>query len=353
MTRKFLAPILIALMPVSPGLAAPGDLRVEFVTAEEKPLLLDLRLSGTLEANDSVDLGFRQSGRIAEVLVEEGDRIKKGDSLARLDPVQQEQGLKVAQASLAAARATLEQAKQASDRANAMLERGVGTRAARDQAAQALSEAQGAVERAESGADQARRALEDTVLRAPADSVVTGRDMSPGQVVGAAQPVVSLASLGGFEAVFKSPDHPLLNGAMGAEVRLTTIDIEAPDMMATVTEIAPLVDPATGTVTVRARIKDGPDGVALLGAAVRGHLRVRSDSGIVVPWTALTRKGEMPAVWTVDGQGQVSLVPVEISHFSDGEVYLSGGLEAGEVVVGAGSQLLYPGRRVEAAEVLP
>lgn len=353
MINRYLVPILIAFLPVSIGWAETDNLRVEFVTAEEKPLLLDLRLSGTIEAHDSVDLGFRQSGRIAEVLIEEGDHVDRSDPLARLDSVQQEQGLNVAEASLAAARATYAQAKQAADRANAMLERGVGTRAARDQAAQALSEAEGAVERAESGTDQARRALDETVLRAPDDSVVTGRDMSPGQVVGAAQPVVSLASVGGLEAVFNSPDHPVLDSAMGATVRLTTIDVESPEMTATVTEIAPLVDPETGTVTVRARIENGPDGVGLLGAAVRGQLRVQGDSGIVVPWTALTRQGEAAAVWVVDEQGKVSLTSVEISHFSDDGVYLSGGIQAGQIVVGAGSQLLYPGRVVEAAGEQP
>lgn len=348
-----LALLLFAALSAPAGWAGQGDLRVEFVTAEEKPLLLDLQLSGTLEAKDSVDLGFRQSGRVAEVLVEEGDRIGKGDPLARLDSVQQEQGLKVAEANLASARATQEQARQASERATAMLDRGVGTRAARDQAVQVLSEAKGAVERAESSVDQARRALDDTVLRAPEASVVTGKDMSPGQVVAAAQPVVSLASLEGLEAVFRSPDHPLLDDAMGAEVRLSPIDFDAREMTGVVTEIAPLVDPATGTVTVRADVEDGPEGIDLLGAAVRGHLRVRSDSGIVVPWTALTRQGEAAAVWIVGDGNRVSLSPVEISHFSDGEVYLSGGIEAGQTIVGAGSQLLYPGRPVEPAEVQP
>ena len=354
MINRYFATILIAALPISAGWvsvsgAETGSLRVEFVTAEEKPLLLDLRLSGTLEAKDSVDLGFRQSGRITEVLVEEGDRVRQGEPLARLDSVQQEQGLNVAEASLASARAAVAQAQQARDRADALLERGVGTRAARDQAVQALSEAQGAAERAESSVDQAQRALEDAVLRSPADSIVTGRDMSPGQIVGAAQPVVSLATVGGFEAVFKSPDHPLLDSAMGAEVSLSTIDLDAPDMKGTVTEIAPLVDPETGTVEVRATIENGPEGVELLGAAVQGDMRVQSDGGIVVPWTALTRQGEEPAVWVIDDRGQVNLAPVEISYFADDTVYLSSGLEPGQIVAGAGSQMIYPGRIVEPA----
>lgn len=326
-------------------------LRVEIVTVTEKPLVLDIQLSGTLEAKNSVDLGFRQSGRVREVLIEEGMTVREGAPLARLDSVQQDQALKVAEAGLSAAQATLEQARQADSRAAAALERGVGTRVARDQAAQALSEARGAVERAETGVEQARRALEDTVLRASQDVVVTGRDLSVGQIVAAAQPVISLASTGGLEAVFHSPDHPLLDEARGAEVRLVAIDIDTREMTGIVTEIAPLVDPATGTVTVRARVQGMRSGTRLLGAAVRGHLLVESGAGLYVPWTALTREGETAAVWLVDALGKVMLTPVEVSHFSDGGVFLSDGVQAGDRVVGAGSQFLYPGRDVEAAEM--
>lgn len=341
---------LVLLGAAAPAFSAPSEvLRVEFVKAEVRPLLLDLRLSGTIEAEDSVDLGFRQSGRVIEVLVEEGDRVVSGQPLARLDLVQQDQAMRVAEASLAAARASEEQARQASERATAMLERGVGTRAARDAARQVLSEAQNAVERAVSGMEQARRAVQDTVLRAPVRAVVTARDMAPGQIVGAAQSVVSLASLDGLEAVFQSPDHPLLNEAMGAEVELDTLDIETPHMTGRVIEIAPLVDPALGTVAVKARIESGAGNTDLLGAAVRGHLRVRSDSGIVVPWAALTRQGHDPAVWLVGQGNEVILTPVEISHFADAGVFLSGGLSEGDTVVGAGSQLLYPGRVVQPA----
>lgn len=349
MLKRTLITLSIAVAAMPAILAAQDDLRVEFVTAETEALLLDLQLSGTIEAKDSVDLGFRQSGRVTDVLIEEGDEVVAGQPLARLDPVQQDQGLRVAEASLAAASATEEQARQASERADAMLARGVGTRAARDDARQALSEAIGAVQRAESNVEQARRAVEDTVLRAPVNSVITQRDMAPGQIVGAAQSVVSLANLDGLEAVFRSPDHPLLNEAMGAAVRLDTLDIDMPAMTGTVTEIAPLVDPASGTVTVRARIDDVEPGTTLLGAAVRGTLRISSDAAVVVPWTALTRQGRDAAVWVVGEGNKVSLTPVQISHFGDEAVFLSGGVESGQTVVGAGSQLLYPDRTVQPA----
>lgn len=353
MRIRGLAWIIVAGLPGWPALGQDDLLRVELVAAELRPIELDLQLSGSINATDSVQMSFRQPGRVIRVSVDEGDRVSGGQELARLDSVQQGQALRVAEAGLAAARAGLAQARQASDRAGALLARGVGTRAARDDALRALSEAEGTVERAESTLEQARRAVGDTILRAPQDAVVTARDMAPGQIVGAAQPVLTLATLDGLEAVFNAPDHPRLDDAMGQPVRLDTIDIDRPDMRGTVSEISPLVDPATGTVTMRVRIDDVAADTALLGAAVRGHVDIAVDRGIAVPWTALMREGDHPAVWRVDGDNRVTLVPVTIGQFADGVVYLSDGIAAGDVVVGAGSQLLYPGRQVQRAEVLP
>lgn len=350
----FRAVPLGALIFAAAGAVAWGDdLRVQYVTAAEQPLRLELQLSGTIEALDSLDVGFRQGGRVVEVMVEEGDHVSAGQPLARLDPVQQDQALKVAEASLAAAQAAQAQALQASDRAAAMLSRGVGTRAARDLALQALSAAEGSVQRAESGVEQARRAVDETVLRATGPSVVTARNIAPGQIVGAAQPAISLAALGGLEAVFRASDHPRLREVMGQDVRMTTIDIDRPEMVGKVTEIAPLVDPQTGTVTLRARIGAVEGSTALLGAAVRGTLEIAAAQGVALPWTALMRDGTHASVWIVDDQSQVSLAPVDISYFTNGTVYLSSGVAPGQTVVGAGSQLLYPGRRVQPAEALP
>ncbi len=340
----------LALLCASPLHADDEAIRVEIAKASLEPLRLQLELSGTIEALDTIELSFRQSGRVTDVLVEEGDRIAAGQVLARLDSVQQDQALKVAQASLEAALASQAQTQQAYDRAIAMLARGVGTRAARDSAEEAYSEATGAVQRAESAVDQARRAVEDTVLVAPEDAVVTMRDIAPGQIVAAAQPALTLATLDGLEAVFMAPDQPELRNAMGQEVMLRTIDIDRAEMVGHVTEIAPLVDPDTGTVTVKARIAGLFQNTNLLGSAVRGRMYVTREEGIAIPWTALMRSGDHPAVWVVDGQNRVHLTPVTIQHFSNGTVFLSDGLTEGQSVVAAGSQLMYPDRRVQSME---
>jgi RND family efflux transporter MFP subunit len=327
---------------------AQSPLRVEYVQVQRANLTFDAALTGTISAKDSVDIGFRLGGRVTEVLVREGDHVTEGQPLARTDPLQQEQALKVALASVASAEATEAQARQALERADAMLRRGVGTRADFDSASQELSAASGTLIKARSSLDQAERALKDTVITAPTAAIVTSRQAEPGQIVGAAQAVISLASSTGREAVFLTPDTPLLRNAIGASVSLTGIDFPDLHMQAHVTEIAPLVDPTTGSVAIRAEIDNAPVSASFLGAAVRGAVHYPAGTGIAIPWTALTAGKGQPAVWLVDAENRVQLTPVRIERFTNGTVILADGVQPGQTVVGAGSQMLYPGRQVVA-----
>ena len=176
----FALPAAAQTAALAPGEAPAGQpapatdaIAVEFVQVQERPLVFDVNLTGTIAARDSIDLSFPQGGRIAEITVEAGDRVTTGQELARTDGVQQQQALAQADAGVAAAEAAEQQARQAATRAAEMLRRGVGTRAARDSAQQALSTAEGELQRARTAAAQARNAAEDTVLTAPADAVVT------------------------------------------------------------------------------------------------------------------------------------------------------------------------------------
>ena len=340
-------PIIILLALPLPGMSwAETVLAVQLVTVQPDELTFDAALTGTVVATDTVEIGFRQGGRIVEVMVDEGDPVVQGQPLARIDPLQQEQALRVAEAGVKAAIASEAQARQAQSRADAMLQRGVGTRAELDAANRAQSAAERELAQARSGQDQAARAVEDTVIRAPADSIVTTRRAETGQIVGAAQTVISLASSRGREVVFQTPDTALLRKAIGAQVTLHGIDFPDLHMTAHITEIAPLVDAQTGSVTARAEIDNPPRDIDLLGMAVRGSVHFPAGRGISVPWTALAALKDDHAVWVVDDQGRVALVPVKVERFAEDAVILADGLRAGQIVVGAGSQLLYPGRQV-------
>ena len=85
----------------------------------------------------------------------------------------------------------------------------------------------------------------------------------------------------------------------------------------------------------------------LLGATVSGRMQLEAISGISIPASALTSYNNHPAVWIVDPSTMtVSMRNVEVQRFDPGAVVVSQGLEGGEIVVTAGIQALYPGRKV-------
>lgn len=335
-----------------PTLAEPLVVRV--VTATVAPVIGQAVLTGTLQAIDQFPVGFSQGGRLISVSVREGDRVAKGQELARQDPTQADAALRAAVASLAGADAALREARQASDRAQELLGRGAGTQADVDTATKSLLSAQSSRDQAETQVSKARTAQDNTVLRAPRAGVITSRDAESGQIVNPGQKAVTMAADGGMEAAFNAPDGVNLEAFLGHVVTLTPVDQPDITLQGKVSEVSPLVDAATGSVKVKALISGTiPEGV-VFGTPVIGRLALPQVPAITLPWTALTALGGQPAVWTVDPASQaVQQVPVTIATYGADTIRLAGGLKPGTLVVTDGSQLLYPGRIVAPLKEAP
>lgn len=345
------------LLPGATGLAyfllanmmlAQSAVPVEIVAAEKVPLVVDSRLVGTIEATNAYPGAFRSGGRIVEVAVDIGDHVAAGTVMARIDPAQAEAAVAAASAQLAAAATGLQQATDARDRASSLLERGVGTRAQLDAAEEAYLGARASHDQAEAQLASARQAVADTVITAREDTVVLDRKVNPGEIVGAGQEVLSLASDGRLEAVFLSPDITGLAALRDFEIVLHPVGQDP--FTTRVTEISPVLT-ATGTVEVRAAVPVDAAAGLNIGESIVGDVRHQGVPVISVPWTALAATGDGPAVWTVDpGEMTVRLTPITIADYRDFTIDVSDGLAAGDLVVGAGSQALYQGMKVRAVE---
>ncbi|TCP22441.1 efflux RND transporter periplasmic adaptor subunit [Rhodovulum adriaticum] len=342
-----LIPILLCL--ALPAWAAP-PLSVEIVTVERQTEPREFSLTGEIVARDAVDMAFSTGGRLAAVPVQAGDRIAAGTVLARLEAVQQEQALRAAQAALASAQADFRQAKEDFERQERLLERGATTRIARDNAEDALNIAQGSLAQAQAELDLARKAVADTVLTATDAATVVERLGEPGEVIGAAQPVIRLAVGDALDALFDVPEAMLVSNAPPSKVHLKLIDHPDRAFTGAVREISPLVDTARGTVAVTVSVLDPPD-VAGFGDAVVGTVRFPGDAQIVLPHSAITATETGPAVWVVDPDTMaVSLTPITVARFETGRIVLDNGLDPGTQVVARGAHLLFPGRIVQPAE---
>lgn len=345
--------ILAALLSGSGAWAqsAGAPLAVEIVVAHAETQTRAYSLTGELRARESVAAAFPIAGRIAEMRVEQGQKVAAGMVLARMESVQQQQALRAAEAGLVTAEADHRQAVEDLTRAETLLARGATTRAARDAAEDKVQITAGARAQALADLDRARKALSDTDLTAPAEATVTQRMAEAGQVVGAAQPVLELALSGGMDAVFNVPEVLLTAPSTNRTLRLSRLSDPDNGFDGLIHEVSPLVDATTGTVAVTVRIPEPPSDLTF-GEAVRGTTTIAEPAKIVLPYTALSATREGPAVWTVDpASGAVSLTPVAVERYETGRIVLSGGIEDGDRVVTRGAQLLYPGRVVRTVEV--
>ena len=128
--------------------AAPEPRPVRTITVEKHEAGTEVTLTGRIEAEDEVSLGFRISGRLLENNGRLGDRVKTDQLIARLEPQNEMNQLRSAQANLAAAQAALTQAQNHFERQDTLLEQGWTTRANHDQAKKALQTSQAQVDSA-------------------------------------------------------------------------------------------------------------------------------------------------------------------------------------------------------------
>lgn len=358
---RWISPVLIGLATslwAADISRASEALTVELTQARLQPSRILLNTTGTIEAAELVSIAFQTSGRIAALHVETGDRVTQGDLLASIDPTQAEAASRAAQAQLDAALANLTQAGTAFDRAKGLLERGATTRATLDTAEQQLRAATAQRDEATAQLAKARQAVEDTMIHAPASGIITAREGESGQVVAAGQAIYSLARDGAREAQLYVPQLPELAQAQGQSLQISTLEGSSRTFTAHITEIAPLVDSATGTIALRATIDADPASLSL-GTPVTASLDIAGPASVALPAAALVTHLGQAAVWVVSpdaadpAQGDIALREVVISRFTSDTIELSSGVEDGEWVAGAGAHLLFDGRKVRLPQDTP
>jgi len=333
--------------------AAPEIRPVRVISVETRAGGETVSLTGSVQAETTVNMAFRIDGRMIERRVNIGDRVTPGQVIARLDRSNEENNLRAARAALAAAQARLVETRNNYARQRQLLASGFTTRVRYDEATQVLAAARSAADNAQAQLNIADNRLGYTDLVADTGGTVTARGAEPGEVVAPGRMIIQIAQQGGRDALFdvpatlkdRAPENPQI------EVLLTT----DPNVMARgrVREVSPQADPVTGTFQVRVGLAEPPAAMRL-GSTVTGRLQLGDSGGNSLPASALTRADGQPAVWLVDPTAlTVSLRPVEVLRFDSATVLVGQGLAPGDVVVTAGVQALRPGQRVSLLGATP
>jgi RND family efflux transporter MFP subunit len=326
--------------------AAPEPRPVRVVTVEKRESGETATLTGTVQAQVEADLSFRIGGRITDRYVNLGDTVQAGQVVARLDRADEENNWRAARAQLVAAQGRLVEMRNDYARQRDLLAAGFAPRARYDQAVQALSAAQSAVDQAEAQLSLATDRLGHADLVADAPGVVTARGAEVGEVVQSGRMIVRVARPDGRDALFDVPAS--LRDAAPADPVVDVWLTMNPEMRAKgrVREVSPQADPVTGTFAIRVGLSEVPSAMRL-GSTVTGRIGLAGTAGIRLPASALTRAEREPAVWVVEpATGAVALRRVEVARFDPAHVHLAGGVAPGELVVTAGVQALKPGQKV-------
>lgn len=165
------------------GEAAENHLEYKEFTVTRGTFQTDVSASGVVTPIDRVEIKSKASGRIDELPIEEGDFVKKGQLICKLDPTDVQAEVDQAKANLDIAEAELTTAQNTYDRQNKLYEKGLISAEARDQASLSLAQAKGKMVSARVSLDQADTRLSETIVRSPIDGVILQKYVEVGQII--------------------------------------------------------------------------------------------------------------------------------------------------------------------------
>jgi membrane fusion protein, multidrug efflux system len=330
---------------------APPQVRpVRTVTVVKREVGETVSYTGRIQAENETRLSFRISGRMVERSVNVGDHVEPGQVVAKLEPQDELNALRTAQASVAAAQGQLNQAQSNFDRQQTLLARDIASRAQFEQAESALKTARAQLDTAEAQLKAAKDRVSYTELRVDSAGTVIATGAEAGEVVQAGQMVIRVARKDGRDAVFDVPAQLLRSAPSDPLIFVGLSDDPTVTAIGRVREVSPQADPVTRTFEVKVGLTDPPAAMRL-GATVVGRMKLDTAPVIEIPATALTEFDRRPAVWVVDPSSlTVSLRNVEVARNDPATIAISQGLDSGEIVVTAGTQALHPGQKTRLLE---
>ncbi len=245
---------------------APEIRPVRTVTISKTDGGSTVAITGTVQAQNEINLAFRIDGRLIERTVDVGDSVKPGQLVARLDPQNEESNVQTVRAQVAGAEARLVEARSNFDRMRDLVTDAAVSRAQYEQAEAALRSAESQVDALQGQLGLALNRLGFTRLVSDVAGVVTARGPEPGEVVSPGRMVVQVAREGARDAVFDVPAQVKDSAPKHPDIRVTLVSDPGVSALGKVREVAPRADPVTGTFAVRVRLIDPPAAMRLAGA---------------------------------------------------------------------------------------
>ena len=329
----------------APASAAPKPaLTVSVTTPQSGTLPQSLAANGSIAAWQEIVIGAETQGlRLVEVNVQVGDRVKKGQLLARLQSDTLAADLAATKAGLAEAEATLAEAQSNAERARALQPSGALSAQQIQQYTTGEATARARLQslKARLAADTLR--LNQTRLDAPDDGVISARLATMGAIAQPGQELFRLIRQGRLEWRAEVPAADLHRLQPGVAVKVVPAGGSAID--AKVRLLAPTVDPVTRNGLVYVDLPAG--GTARPGMFARGEFVIGESSALTLPQTAVVLRDGYSYVFRLVQGNRVQQTKVQVGRRLGDRVEVTGGLNASAQVVAQGGGFLADGDLVK------
>lgn len=348
--RLFLIAAAAPLAALTTALAAPGTLPTP-ASAEAASRagalatgLVSMREVQDVYAADAVIEAVRQAtvsaqiaGNVTQFYVDAGDRVRRGQVLARIDTRDTDAQVNAGRAGVAQADAALNQARLNFERTERLVKQGFISQAALDKADADLKTAQAGLEVARAGSTQAVTARSFAELRAPIDGVVSLRLMELGELAAPGKPVLTLHDPAQLRAVGAVPQFMLPKVAEARAAGATTARVDLPSLGRQLTStrvtVLPTADARLLSTVVRADLGDAATAGLLPGTAAKILLPVGQAKKLVMPAAAVLRRGELVGTYVVGADGRPQLRQIRVGETVAGDfIEVLAGVADGERV---------------------
>jgi multidrug efflux system membrane fusion protein len=352
---RFILLLFLIVIPACSKAKQPPPRVVPVVaaTAEQKNVPLQVKAIGNVEAYNTVTIKSQVNGEISEVYFREGQDVKKGKMLFRIDPRPFESALRQAESALARDRAQARNAEEESKRYATLAGKGFVSVQEYDRARTNADALDAVVKADEAAVENARLQLEYTAIMSPIDGQTGAITIQKGNVVKANDlPLVTINQITPVYVTFSAPEQDLANikrfqasGDLHVEARVSDNGSRA--VAGKLTFIDNKVNTQTGTILLKATFSN-QDHALWPGQFVDVLLTLTTERNrTVVPTPAVQTGQEGQFVYVVNDDKTVEMRPVTVARTVDHWAVIEKGVQPGEMVVTDGQLRLVPGAKVE------
>ncbi len=343
--------------------AAPPPPKVTVAPPAEQQVTRYFESTGNTASINTVDLVARVQGFVQAISYTDGDFVKKGTSLFTIELQPYKLKVDSAKAAVISAQATLTQAQAEFQRQADLVTRQVSTQANYDKALAQRDSAQADLQSAQANEQQAEINYSYTDVQAPFDGVVSARQVSVGELVGASPPPTVLSTIVQLDPIwvnFTASEHDVLQvramlasqGRTTASLIGTTVEVglqneDGYPHTGKLDYVAPTVNPSTGTLAARATFENAARAL-LPGYFVRVRIPSKPQPALLVPDVALGSDQAGRYVLVVTKDNVVEQRKVEAGQLVGELRVIEHGLTKDDRVVVGGVMRAIPGQKVDA-----